>query len=365
MTSQKVPLHHVFGTYLQSRADTTPDRSLLLGEGENEFLALGEGAPITYHGTNTPPVLPITPTPPRTVSARAPRPGTRTVGQSPLRDTATASTDEPSSTDDPLSEREIAARARLRAAESALEAAGLRADDLQQRIDTATDPLEEASLRVEWERHTAVLSDALREVDLALTETRPTPPDAGPVTRPRMRLDRTPRFSVPSRFDVRRIRHDDDTVTDLTITIGFNGGNSTAAWNKLRQGVEEYYNAPGHRLPGGDLLHITVEPAPPGTTPHLTVDLVGQDTVMDQNNWHHDANPVDYAHELGHQLGLRDEYQDETVPHRPDIKGSLLGNYHQPSPDALPQAQLRPRHLELLATLIGDTDTDIQNSNGN
>ncbi|MFD6427091.1 hypothetical protein, partial [Streptomyces sp. NPDC060198] len=274
-----------------------------------------------------------------------------------------ASIDEPSSTDEPLSEREIAARARLHAAESALEAAGLRADDLQQRIDTATDPLEETFLRAELARHTTVLADALHEVDLALTETRPTPTDAGPVTRPRMRLDRTPRFTVPSRFDVRRIRHDDDTVTDLTITIGFNGGNSTAAWNKLRQGVEEYYNAPGHRLPGGDLLHITVEPAPPGTTPHLTVDLVGQDTVMDQNNWHHDANPIDYAHELGHQLGLRDEYQDETVPHRPDIKGSLLGNYHEPSPDTLPQAQLRPRHLELLATLIGDTD--IQNSNGN
>ncbi|MFD6426998.1 hypothetical protein ACFWEP_34210, partial [Streptomyces sp. NPDC060198] len=211
VTSQEVPLHRVFGTYLQSRAvpkgEKWSEHTLFLREDENEFLALGEGAPITYHGTNTPPVLPPTPTPPQTVSARAPRPGTRTVGQSPQRDTATASTDEPSSTDDPLSEREIAARARLHAAESALEAAGLRADDLQQRIDTATDPQEEASLRAEWERHTAVLADALHEVDFALTETRPTPLDAGPVTRPRMRLDRTPRFTVPSRFDVRRIRH--------------------------------------------------------------------------------------------------------------------------------------------------------------
>ncbi|MFD6424903.1 hypothetical protein ACFWEP_23395, partial [Streptomyces sp. NPDC060198] len=140
---------------------------------------------------------------------------------------------------------------------------------------------QEFELREALQQQGAVLAEALREVDLALAQTRPAPPDAGPVTRPRMRLDRTPRFTVPSRFDVRRIRHDDDTVTDLTITVAFNGGNSTAAWNKLRQGVEEYYNAPGHRLPGGDLLHITVEPAPPGTTPHLTVDLVGQDTVMD------------------------------------------------------------------------------------
>ncbi|MGW2843374.1 hypothetical protein ACWCWD_37010, partial [Streptomyces sp. NPDC001493] len=218
VTSQEVPLHHVFGTYLQSRADTVPDRSLLLGEGENEFLALGEGAPITYHGTNTPPVLPVTPTPPQTVSARAPRPGTRTIGQSPPREITAAPIEEL------LSEREIAARARLRAAESALESAGLHADDLQHRISTADGPQEEAALREELQRHTTVLADALHEVDLALAETRPAPAETGPVPRPRMRLDRTPRFTVPSRFDVRRIRHDNDTVTDLTITVAFNGG---------------------------------------------------------------------------------------------------------------------------------------------
>ncbi|MFD6534761.1 hypothetical protein, partial [Streptomyces sp. NPDC060184] len=275
VTSQEVPLHHVFGTYLQSRAvpkgDTWSEHTLFLREDENEFLALGEGAPITYHGTNTPIVLPVTPTPPQTVSARAPRPGQKSGEQSPRRETATAPSDEPPSTDEPLTEKEIAARARLRAAESALETAGQYADDLQHRIDTATDPQQEASLRAEWARHTTVLADALRDVDLALAETRPAPADAEPATRPRMRPDRTPRFTVPSRFDVRRFLHDDDTVTDLTITVAFNGANSTTAWNKLRQGVEEYYNAPGHRLPNGDLLHITVEPAPPGTTAHLTV----------------------------------------------------------------------------------------------
>ncbi|MGW1465920.1 hypothetical protein ACWCPT_16455, partial [Streptomyces sp. NPDC002308] len=149
---------------------------------------------------------------------------------------------------------------------------------------------EEFELQNALEQQAAVLADALREVDLALAETRPVPAESGPVSRPRMRLDRTPRFTVPSRFDVRRIRHDDETVTDLTITVAFNGGNNATAWSKLHQGVDEYYNTPGHRLPNGDLLHITVEPAPPGTTPHLTVDLVDQDTVMDQNNWHHDAN---------------------------------------------------------------------------
>ncbi|MFD6529953.1 hypothetical protein ACFWEE_08065, partial [Streptomyces sp. NPDC060184] len=152
-----------------------------------------------------------------------------------------------------------------------------------QRFDTEASDLtraareEQESRRQEFElqealeQQAAVLADALREVDLALAETRPAPADAEPATRPRMRPDRTPRFTVPSRFDVRRFRHDDDTVTDLTITVAFNGANTATAWNKLRQGVEDHYNAPGHRLPNGDLLHITVEPAPPGTTAHLTV----------------------------------------------------------------------------------------------
>ncbi|MBK3631228.1 hypothetical protein JHN59_41955, partial [Streptomyces sp. MBT49] len=309
VTSQKVPLHRVFGTYLQSRADTDPDHSLLLGEGENEFLALGEGAPITYHGTDTPPRLPAAP--PGEVAARAPRPGQRStpapVAESYPQNPAEAASEEPA-----------ADRTRLRAAEAALEAAGLRADDLQQRIDTTLDRQQKSALQEELDRHADVVAEALREVDLALAETRPTPPDndttaeAGPRSAPpRMRLDRTPRFTVPSRFDVRRFRHDGDTITDLTVTVAYRGSDSTAVHTKLAQGVEEYYNTPGHRLPNGDRLHITVQAAPPGTEPHLTVDLSDHSRPMDHRTWHHDADPIDYAHELGHQLGLRDEYQDD------------------------------------------------------
>ncbi|WP_162470116.1 hypothetical protein, partial [Streptomyces adustus] len=334
VTSQKVPLHRVFGTYLQSRAETDPDRSLLLGEGENEFLALGEGASITYHGTDTPPRLPVTT--PGDVAARAPRPGQRStpapVAQSHPQNPAEAVIEEPA-----------ADRTRLRTAEAALEAAGLRADELQQRIDTTLDPRQKAALQEELDQHADVVAEALREVDLALADSRPaagqddTTAEAGPSTRPRMRLDRTPRFTVPSRFDVRRLQHEGDTITDLTVTVAYRGGDSTAVHAKLAQGVQGYYNNPGHRLPNGDLLHITVQVATPGTKPHLTVDLSDHSRPMDHRTWHHDANPIDYAHELGHQLGLRDEYQDDTTPHRPDITGSLLGNYHEPAPDALPQ----------------------------
>ncbi|MEU5124483.1 hypothetical protein AB0G80_37375, partial [Streptomyces asoensis] len=220
----------------------------------------------------------------------------------------------------------------------------------------------EFELREELDRQADVVAEALREVDLALAASRPaaaqddTTAEAGPRSAPpRMRLDRTPRFTVPSGFDVRRFRHDGDTITDLTVTVAYRGGDSTAVHTKLAQGVEEYYNTPGHRLPNGDRLHITVQAAPPGSEPHLTVDLSDHSRPMDHRTWHHDAEPIDYAHELGHQLGLRDEYQDDTTPHRPDITGSLLGNYHRPAPDHLPQGHLRERHLHLLAALIGDT----------
>ncbi|MFD8741017.1 hypothetical protein ACFV06_39785, partial [Streptomyces sp. NPDC059618] len=338
--------------YLQSRAETDPDHSLLLGEGENEFLALGEGAPITYHGTDTPPRLPTAT--PGEVAARAPRPGQRSTP-------APVSQPRPQNPAEAASQEPAADRTRLRAAEAALEAAGLRADELQQRIDTTLDPQQKSALQAELDQHADVVAEALREVDLALAASRPaaaqdgTTAEAGPTTRPRMRLDRTPRFTVPSRFDVRRFRHDGDTITDLTVTVAYRGGDSTAVHTKLAQGVEEYYNTPGHRLPNGDRLHITVQAAAPGSEPHLTVDLSDHSRPMDHRTWHHDAEPIDYAHELGHQLGLRDEYQDDTTPHRPDITGSLLGNYHRPAPDHLPQGHLRERHLHLLAALIGDT----------
>ncbi|MEU5279915.1 hypothetical protein AB0G87_26315 [Streptomyces asoensis] len=361
VTSQEVPLHHVFGTFLQSRPDSHPDRSLFLGEGENEFLALGEGAAITYHGTDTPPQLPAAT--PGEVAAQAPRPGRRTTAAAVVQP-------DPQNPAEAVVEEPAADRTRLRAAEAALEAAGLRADELQQKIDTALDPRQKTALQAEMDQHADVVAEALREVDLALAEVRPAPgqddttAEAAPAKAPRMRLDGTPRFTVPSRFDVRRLQHEGETITDLTVTVAYRGGDSTAVHAKLAQGIEDYYNTPGHHLPNGDRLHITVQVAAPGSEPHLTVDLVGSDKTMDHRTWHHDADPIDYAHELGHQLGLRDEYQDDTTPHRPDITGSLLGNYHRPAPDALPQGHLRERHLHLLTALIGDTDAPTQTADG-
>ncbi|MEU2424739.1 hypothetical protein ABZ619_27585 [Streptomyces sp. NPDC007851] len=61
VTSQEIPLHQVFGTYLQSRAKVQgePEHTLFLYENENEFLAMSDGVKSVFHGTDTPPVLSV------------------------------------------------------------------------------------------------------------------------------------------------------------------------------------------------------------------------------------------------------------------------------------------------------------------
>ncbi|MEW2574593.1 hypothetical protein, partial [Streptomyces sp. NPDC047070] len=174
-------------------------------------------------------------------------------------------------------------------------------------------------------------------------------------TRPR---DKRPRFVVRSDFDARRFTYDGDSVTDLTVRIAMRGGKdgqNARTFAQLSDGVHEFLNNPGHRLPNGDLLHVTVELVDPSESPHLTVDLVGRDQAMDQVTWWADADPIQLVHELTHQLGLRDEYRDADSPHRPHIAGSLLGDLNAaPEDSSLAAGGLRGRHLALMGALIGD-----------
>ncbi len=189
------------------------------------------------------------------------------------------------------------------------------------------------------------------------------PGDRSRPPAPRMVLDRTPGFVVRSEFEARRFVYAGAPVTDLTVRIAFRDGgrghDTASIWTRLVEGVEEHFNRPGHRLAGGDRLHVTVLPARPGEHAHLTVDLVGRDRGMDQRSWWPDAEPVDYAHELGHQLGLRDEYRAPDLPHRPAVEGSMMGDYHRPAPGGLPQAGLRERHLRLISAVVGDLDAPV------
>ncbi|BBC97772.1 hypothetical protein SRO_6596 [Streptomyces rochei] len=191
---------------------------------------------------------------------------------------------------------------------------------------------------------------------------------ASTTTAPRRPLDRAPRFVVRSAFDARAFRVGDTLVTDLTVRVAFRDGSGhdpDTAWHRLQQGAEEFYNRPGHRLPDGSLLHVTVERVPADSDPHLVVDLADHDRPMDQRTWWPDAEPVAYAHELGHQLGLRDEYrEDGEGPGRAQVAGSLLGDFHQPAPHDLAQGGLRGRHLQLLGALVGDVPESVVHTGG-
>ncbi|MEU5309377.1 hypothetical protein [Streptomyces sp. NPDC021562] len=219
------------------------------------------------------------------------------------------------------------------------------------------------------ERGTGTVVGRPRDEAAAPVPDPPPPPGghpAGSAPPPRMRLDRTPRIVVRSAFEARRFTYRDEGVTDLTVKVAFRDGgrghDTDAVWAKVTAGVETYLNAPGYRLPGpdhtpgaGDRLHVTVVRAKPGEEAHLTVDLVDGDGVMDQRRWRADAEPVEFAHELTHQvLNLRDEYRDDAVPHRPQVEGSLLGDFHTDSPDGLSRGGLRERHLQLVAAVVGD-----------
>ncbi|MFF7189960.1 hypothetical protein ACFZAR_33075 [Streptomyces sp. NPDC008222] len=175
---------------------------------------------------------------------------------------------------------------------------------------------------------------------------------------PRRALNHAPRFVVRSAFDARTFRVGDTTVTDLTVRVAFRSGSghdTETPWQRLQQGAEEYYNRPERRLPDGSVLHVTVERVAEDADPHLVVDVADRDRPMDQRTWWPDADPVAYAHELGHQLGLRDEYRkDDEGPGRAQVPGSLLGDFHQPAPYGLAQGGLRGRHLQLLGALVGD-----------
>ncbi|WP_208865833.1 hypothetical protein [Streptomyces zinciresistens] len=198
---------------------------------------------------------------------------------------------------------------------------------------------------------------------------RPVPTGAGPAplpagrSAPRRGRDNRPRYVVRSGFDARRFSYGGEPVTDLTVRVALRGTDADTAqvYDRLTQGVHEFLNDPGHRLPNGDRLHVTVELVRPADSPHLTVDLVGRDRAMDQRTWWADAEPVQLVHELTHQLGMRDEYRDAGSPQRPHIPGSLLGDLNEPPEDpSLAPGGLRGRHLALLSALIGNVTAQPQ-----
>ncbi|MDX2710065.1 hypothetical protein PV350_45880, partial [Streptomyces sp. PA03-6a] len=155
-----------------------------------------------------------------------------------------------------------------------------------------------------------------------------------PVSTPRGGGAHAPRYEVRAGYDVRRFELGGRPVTDLTVRVrlageGLSPAQVDALWDRALSGVERVFNRPGEVMRDGSVLHVTLERvAGNASDAHLNVNVGGSRGAMNQHQWRVDATEQDLAHELGHQLGLRDEYRDTTAGHRPEVDGSLMGNYH-------------------------------------
>ncbi len=79
-------------------------------------------------------------------------------------------------------------------------------------------------------------------------------------------------------FAVRQFSHDGGPVTDVTVTYRLTGSPQLGpqvdgVHQRMTDGIQRVFNAPGHRLRDGSLLRVNVVPAAPGETPHLDVTL--------------------------------------------------------------------------------------------
>lgn len=80
---------------------------------------------------------------------------------------------------------------------------------------------------------------------------------------------------------------------------------------RAKLGVDQFFN-PGYRLPSGDQLHVTVQFVGSAAEAHHSILVDGSAGVRrsDQGMWWIGAQEVTLAHEVGHLLGLDDEYAD-------------------------------------------------------
>jgi Domain of unknown function (DUF4157) len=90
---------------------------------------------------------------------------------------------------------------------------------------------------------------------------------------------------------------------------------------------------------------------------HYTITLHPGSGGTNRRNWYVSDSDTDLAHELGHQLGLKDEYVDASVPARATATSpgvfhdhSIMGNYPA---EGVGQAEVKQRHGETIANEIG------------
>ena len=179
-----------------------------------------------------------------------------------------------------------------------------------------------------------------------------------PVEVSNARVDGPYQWTSQYQIDIRA----KEAVLTIRIQVNPDGGvlaeDTTLVKAQTRTEFQRYWDrrfnlqdAAGKALPLRTQLEYT------GTNPHATVSLHAGNGRDDLSNWYVGSPSLTRAHELGHQLGMLDEYVDAAVPNRataasPGVSNdnSLMGNYYT---QGIGKAHVQQRHGDTLATDIG------------
>ncbi|MEO6083245.1 MAG: hypothetical protein ABIQ18_09070, partial [Umezawaea sp.] len=160
----------------------------------------------------------------------------------------------------------------------------------------------------------------------------------------------------PIAYDKRTFEVDGVRVQDYTVKVHLDASGPDVDALKARtlEGVDALFNQ-GHRLPSNDQLHVTVEFTDNPADAHGHIAITGPDGRANQLSWPVDTDSRRLAHEVGHFLGLQDEYVEpgraKPVFQHQDGKGRVVAD-NGPMTAGIdsPTMEIKPRNLWLIET---------------
>ncbi len=128
---------------------------------------------------------------------------------------------------------------------------------------------------------------------------------------------------------------------------------------ETRQAIEKVFNRQYvFEDAAGNARRFQVIPDFSNGPSDLEVTLHSGSGRSNLTNWYVDSAPVVRAHEIGHALGLKDEYVDSNAKHRTDqyatgvfTDHSLMGNFYA---EGIELAGLKRRHADSLAKTLSE-----------